>query len=42
LTAGRSVITITGVLAEERGHLRFADVKSKAARRTPDAPDFLG
>jgi hypothetical protein len=30
------------MLAEVLGHLRFADVKSKAARRTPDVPDFLG
>ena len=34
-------MTITETLAEVRGHLQFADVKTKAARRTLDVPDFL-
>jgi len=34
-------VTITETLAEVRGHLQFADVKTKAARRTLDVPDFL-
>ena len=37
----RRKVTVTETLAEVRGHLQFADVKTKAARRTLDVPDFL-
>ena len=37
----RRKLTVTETLADVRGHLEFADVKTKAARRTLDIPAFL-
>jgi integrase len=37
----RRKLTVTETLAEVRGDVQFADVKTKAARRTLDVPPFL-
>jgi integrase len=37
----RRKLTVAETLAEVRGHVHFADVKTKAARRTLDVPPFL-